>query len=260
MMPVPKTRRFRSIACGVDLSAQSAKALRYAGALARICGGRVTAVYAVDPLLSTAAAVAYDTSVIEASAHKDLARFVRLTLGAAGAARVDCVVAVGKPRLVMIDQARRLHADVVVLGTNARRGVRGLFFGSTTQAVLRRFRGATLVIPPRCRLPRAGWPRRTITAAVGEDTYRRTGIAAAARMAEMFGAWLSLVPDSAAAASAVASRAELVLYPLPRAARLAMFGQGSAAYHFICAARAPVMVLRASQRAQAGRRPIRRAA
>ena len=34
MMPTPKTRRYRKILCGVDFSAQSASALRYAAALA----------------------------------------------------------------------------------------------------------------------------------------------------------------------------------------------------------------------------------
>ena len=34
MMPPPRTRRFRSILCAVDFSPHSAKALRYAAALA----------------------------------------------------------------------------------------------------------------------------------------------------------------------------------------------------------------------------------
>ena len=51
MMPLPRTRGFRSILCAVDFSPHSAKALRYAAALARACGGRVTAIYAVDSLL-----------------------------------------------------------------------------------------------------------------------------------------------------------------------------------------------------------------
>jgi len=55
MRPSSK-RRFRSILCAVDFSRHSAMALRYAAALARNRQAWLTAVFAVDPLLSAAAA------------------------------------------------------------------------------------------------------------------------------------------------------------------------------------------------------------
>lgn len=245
MMPPPKTRRFRSIMCAVDFSPYSAKALRYAAALARSCGGTVTAMFAVDPLLSAAAATAYDSHVLERGAMKDLTRFVRGSLGASSdLLHIGCVVAIGKAGAVVVEQAHHLHADVVVLGTNARHGAGKLFFGSTTEAVLRRFRGPVLVVPPHARQPRRAWPCGSIVAAVSDAVYRRAEIAAAARMAEAFGAWLSIVPVAPVAAGSAAARAEMIIYALPRANRLRMFRQGSAAYQFICGARAPVLVIR----------------
>lgn len=238
MMPPPKTRQLRSILCGVDLSPVSAKALRYAVALANAAGGHVTAVLAVDPMLSAAAVVAYDSRIVEAGAAHDLARFLRRTVGAAAATRIGRVVAAGKPGAVVLDNARRLRADVIVLGTNARRGARKVLFGSTTRAVLRRFRGAVLVVPPHARVAQAGWPSGSIVAAVG-DGHRCAAINAAARVAEMFGSWLSLVP--AAPTRNVAPRAHLILYPLPRVKRPS-FAQGGAAYRFVCAAGGPVLV------------------
>src|SRR5689334_21008053 len=59
MMPPPRTHRFHVVLAAVDFSRQSAKAIRYAVALARAGGGRVVAVHAIDPLLAGAAARAY---------------------------------------------------------------------------------------------------------------------------------------------------------------------------------------------------------
>ena len=50
---------FKSIVCGVDFSPHSTRALQYAALLARVNRASLTAVYAVDPVLSTAAAAAY---------------------------------------------------------------------------------------------------------------------------------------------------------------------------------------------------------
>ena len=54
MMPVPKSHRFRSIVCAVDLSRHSAVALRYASALAAASGGTVKATSASDAAIQMA--------------------------------------------------------------------------------------------------------------------------------------------------------------------------------------------------------------
>jgi len=259
MLPLPKSHRFRSIVCAIDFSRPSAAALRYACAMAASSGGTVTALFVVDPLLSAAGAAAYDSKVVEREALRDLQRFVRATLGSSVAPGVQCAVATGPARKAVISEARRLRADVVVIGTNGRRGAPKLFFGSTAESVLRHFHGAVLVIPPRCRAPRQAWPGSTIVAAVGRDRHRRAEIGAAARVAEHFGAWLAIVPVDAGDGPKPDS-ATLVIYPLPRAGRLATFRQGGAAYRFICASRSPVLVIRAAGAGGRVRPPARRAA
>jgi nucleotide-binding universal stress UspA family protein len=259
MMPLAKSHRFRSIVCAVDLSRYSAAALRYASALAASAGGSLTAVVAVDPVLSAAAAVAYASPIVERDAARELSRFVRATLGDAEGSRTACVARVGPARAAVLKEAHRLHADIVVIGTSGRRRATKLFFGSTTEAVLRRFRGAVLVVPPHCRAPRGGWPGTSIVAAIGEDRHRRAEIGAAARMAEHFGAWLSIVPADLASATRP-GRAGLIIYPLPRAGRLRTFQQGSSAYRFICGSRAPVLVIRAARRGTTLRPLARRVA
>jgi hypothetical protein len=133
------------------------------------------------------------------------------------------------------------------MGTHGHRGAAKLFFGSTTEAVLRRFRGPVLAVPPHCRGPQAAWPGGSIVAAVDDGPHRRASLFAAARMADAFGAWLSVAPAVPATATRRATR--MIILPLPSRARLRMLRQGSAAYRFVCAARSPVLVLRAGTRA-----------
>jgi nucleotide-binding universal stress UspA family protein len=243
MMPPPRTPGFRSILCAVDFSRYSAKALRYAAALAASCGGRVTAIYALDPLLTAAAAAAYDSHVLERTALTDLKRFVRTSVHGDRAAGIGCIVAVGPAGAVVLAHARHARSGLIVMGTHGRRGVRKLFFGSTTEAVLRRFRGPVLAIPPRCREPRPGWPGGYIVAAVEDGAHRRALLSSAARMAEAFGAWLALAPVVPRPQRAARHDAQMIIFPLPQAAHFRMLRQGSAAYRFVCGARRPVLVM-----------------
>ena len=245
MMPPPRTRGFRSILCAVDFSPQSAKALRYAVALARASGGRVTAIHAVDPRL-TAAAGGCERRALEDHAREDLERFVRATARGAAAEPVHSVARVGPPGPVVLGYARHKRGVIIVLGTHGHHGVAKLYFGSTTEVVLRRFRGPVLVIPPHCREPRPAWPGGSLVAAIDERTHLRATISAAARIAEAIGGWLSLAPAAPATARRRSTR--LILLPLPAAARLRMLRQGSAAYRFVCAARSPVLMLRTGTR------------
>src|SRR5262245_25724063 len=142
MMPPPVMHRFHVILTGVDFSRASQTALRYAAATARIAGGRIVVVHAVNPLLTTAAARAYGERAVAKDAGRELERFIGKTLGAAAAKRVEYVVVEAPARHALIAEARRRHADLVVLGTTGRSGLSKTFFGSTTEAVLRRYDGA----------------------------------------------------------------------------------------------------------------------
>ena len=218
MMPTPKTRRYRKILCGVDFSAQSACALRYAAAIGSGPGDTITAVHAGNV------------------PRADLDRFVARTLGAVTAARVKTAVANGRPDLVVIAHAGRRKTDVIVMGT-----------GSNTLKVLRGVEGPVLVVPPRCRRPRPGWPAGPIGAAIGhDDRRRRAQLVAAVRAAHHFGGWLSIVP--AAPQRGAAGRPGLIIYPHARADRRQPWRQGSPARAFVLASRVPVLVVRTGHR------------
>jgi nucleotide-binding universal stress UspA family protein len=184
---------FRSILCGIDFSRESAMALRHAAALVRARRARLTAVFAVDPLLSAAAAAAYDTRGLAGTARLELQRFVRTTLGPRRAAAVGCMVVIGKPARAVLATAQRLGADLIVAGTHGLSGTRKVFFGSTTEAILRRSSVPVLAVPHTCRTPRRGWPGGVMVATVDLDDNAAAQASAAARTAKPYGAALSLV-------------------------------------------------------------------
>jgi nucleotide-binding universal stress UspA family protein len=247
MMPTPRPRRFRLILAAVDFSKASRRALQYAAATARVTGGRVVAIHALDPLLSAAAARAYAERALISDAETELARFVRQTLGAGEARAVECSVVVGPARQVLMQESRRRHSDAVVLGTNGRSGIAKVFFGSTTEALLRRYHGAVMVVSPRVPSPGKHWPDGRMVAAILEGPHRRAMVSAAARTAAVFGAWLTVataVPKSIRSGGHPA----LIVLPLPDGARLRTFGQGTRAYEFVRRAGAPVLVVHAGRR------------
>jgi len=255
-MPPPRQRRFRSIVCAIDFSRQSALGLRYAVAATAAAGGRVRAIHVVDPRRSAEAATAYARAALERDARRDLVRFVRETLGSTAAA--DCAVATGKPGPAVLAFARRCRASLVVVGTAGRRGASPLSFGSTTEAILRRFRGAVLAIPPRSGPPARGWPSGSLVAAIDGAAHRRARVTAAMRMAEVFGGWLSVAGQ--AKVGRRGSRPQLIILPIQRAPRVRMVRPVDAAYAFVRSAAAPVLVLRDGRDRRRQPAPARRAA
>ena len=184
---------FRSILCPVDFSGDSQAALRYADAVARRTGGRLTVLYVNDPWLANAAAAVYGRGASLAEhTRTELQRFVTRALGSARG--VACTIALGDPAKAIL----AARADLVVIGTHGLGGVGKLFFGSTTARVLARTRVPVLAVPATHgrrsrRRPRPGWPRGRVVAPLALDRTSRGSAARAARVARRFGTGLTLV-------------------------------------------------------------------
>ena len=74
--------RFRSILCPVDFSAQSGDAIRQAAHVARRSGGRLTVLFAYDPVLLAAAAAVYRRRrEFVQRTQVELEQFVRRSIG-----------------------------------------------------------------------------------------------------------------------------------------------------------------------------------
>jgi nucleotide-binding universal stress UspA family protein len=66
---------------------------------------------------------------------------------------VDCVVEAGVPSLVIVEQARLIEADTIVISTHGRTGVQRWIFGSVTQKVISQMPCPVMVVPGIKRQP-----------------------------------------------------------------------------------------------------------
>jgi universal stress protein A len=128
-----------SILCPVDFSEASRSALSYAAAIADHFGAHLTVLSVDDPLLADAAAAAGLSPGLADETRCELQRFCSEALShrRAGARTIDYLVATGKPALEILRAARELKADLIVISSRGRSGLRKMFLGSTTERVLR---------------------------------------------------------------------------------------------------------------------------
>jgi nucleotide-binding universal stress UspA family protein len=146
---MPTKGLFTSVLCPVDFSDHCRTALDLGVRLARASGARLNIVYVNDPLLAAAAEATYDERVMARQTDEELAAFLSSAAGPdplPGGVHIE--VAEGKPSEQIVRAAERLGADVVVMSTQGVTGARTIFFGSTTEGVLKHARIPVLVVPP----------------------------------------------------------------------------------------------------------------
>jgi nucleotide-binding universal stress UspA family protein len=140
---------FTSILCPVDFSTHSREAIRHAGAVARRSGGRLTVLFVNDPLLLMGGSRSSGgrKEFIQRT-RLELERFVKRSIGVRHQHDIALVVDAGNPADEIMRTAKRLRNDLIVMGTHGLSGFQKLFFGSTTEQVLRRAAIPVLAIPP----------------------------------------------------------------------------------------------------------------
>jgi nucleotide-binding universal stress UspA family protein len=154
--PVTRTSAmmFESILCPVDFSTHSRDALRHAVGAAHRFGGRVTVMFVNDPLLLIAASRSSGgrREFVERT-RVELARFVNRSIATLPPmqSEIAFVVSTGIPADEILRTAKQRRSDLVVMGTQGLTGFQKLFFGSTTEQVLRRVAIPVLAIPPSKR-------------------------------------------------------------------------------------------------------------
>jgi universal stress protein A len=137
-----------TILCPIDFSTASRGALRYAIAIAEHFGGRVTLLTVTDPLLREAAELRVGASWLTTRTEQDLQRFLeQVTSGRTESAHVTTSVVTGKPASEILTRAQQENADLIVMSSRGNSGVRKLFFGATTERVLRETTIPVLVTP-----------------------------------------------------------------------------------------------------------------
>jgi nucleotide-binding universal stress UspA family protein len=124
-----------------DFSAPSAQALRYGAALAERFSAHLLVIYAdtfvppVDFTISAAGVFDMPREELVETAREQLQAFAETNISRS--APYDVRVLVGTPIDAIVAQASETGADLIVMGTHGRTGLRRLLVGSVTEAVIR---------------------------------------------------------------------------------------------------------------------------
>jgi nucleotide-binding universal stress UspA family protein len=204
---MPKTRSpkspglFRSVLCPVDFSEHSAVALRYAAFLAKRSAGQLHVFHVNDPMLATAAAVAFADRSYANAALAELRPFVAKAVPAntMKAISIRYAVETGEAARMIASAAKRFGCDLIVMGTHGLSGLEKVLIGSTTERMLRRASLPLLAIPPSpsqamsAQEPAPLWPGTAILAPVDLREQSTRDVRDAEQVARAFGTDLVLV-------------------------------------------------------------------
>jgi len=124
----------------IDFSDCSKKALQYALPLAKEHEAAITLLYVVAPAYGAGEYGAIDYAQLEASmregGEKELARLIVDEVR--GEVSADPLVCVGSPSVNIIEVARSLPADLIVISTHGRTGLKHVLLGSVAEHVVQR--------------------------------------------------------------------------------------------------------------------------
>lgn len=138
-----------TIICPTDFSDASRSAIQYGAVVAEHVGSRLVIMAVEDPLLTEAVDLGTGSVWDPEATKRELAVFADHALGKhkLRSATLEFEVAVGKPANEILRVARELKADLLVMSTHGLTGMRKLFFGSTTERVLRETTVPVLATP-----------------------------------------------------------------------------------------------------------------
>jgi nucleotide-binding universal stress UspA family protein len=192
MNPLAITR----ILAPTDLSDSSIPALRYARLFADRFSATLTVMY-TDPIvypieyIGVADAFSFAATPEQVAAlRKEVERHAAPAINGP----YDIEVTVGQPVPAILSTARERNADLIVMGTHLRHGWRRALLGSVSDSVLHSSSCPVLTVASND--PYAGKPPYAVTSImcpVNFSDVARDAVLVAARLAEVFGAHLTLV-------------------------------------------------------------------
>ncbi len=138
-----------TVLCPVDFSEPSRSALCYAAAVADHFGARLIVLAVDDPLLDAVVTSTGRVPSLASQTTRELQQFCceTLTNVSAGPKTVEFRVTAGKPAPAILREAQQLKPDLMVISSRGRGGIRKMFFGSTTERVLRETTVPVIITP-----------------------------------------------------------------------------------------------------------------
>lgn len=138
-----------SVLCPVDFSVASRGALRYGAAIAQHFQAGLTVLTVNDPLVEEAAEIRLGRDWLPQDSEHELRRFLDDAFaGPPPVQDIDLAIATGKPAPEILRVAAERRHDLIVMSSHGLTGIRKMFFGATTERVLRETHVPVLVTPP----------------------------------------------------------------------------------------------------------------
>jgi len=135
----------RRILVPIDFSRQSLKALDFATSLAHALNGDVTLIHALDPLHAPARYDSPKIRQLRAEALEDAKEKLKEIAEENDGAGHHVVGGIAHKSIVQF--AKKMNADLIVMGSYGRSGVKRLLAGSTAENVVRHTQCPVLVVP-----------------------------------------------------------------------------------------------------------------
>jgi nucleotide-binding universal stress UspA family protein len=141
-------RQFSRILVAIDQSENSAKAFDYAIQLARMSGGKVFAVFAIEiPTATYGVTITFSEleKYLEEEGNKflhELAQKVEQEYGV----KLEPIVQKGHASEVILDSAESIKADIIVMGSRGMTSIKELFLGSVSHAIVNQANVPVLIV------------------------------------------------------------------------------------------------------------------
>ncbi|HUY19315.1 MAG TPA: universal stress protein [Candidatus Binataceae bacterium] len=149
--------RLSTILCPVDFDPNSFQALRLASEVCQEQNATLYVLHVVDVAIPAKVQVTAPFDKMEAAVTKKLARLAREKIDAR--VRYQLQVETGDPGFQILDAAKRVGADLIVLATHGRKGLRRLILGSVAERIVREASCPVLTLRPTARRVQAQRPR-----------------------------------------------------------------------------------------------------
>src|SRR5262249_43447565 len=131
--------RLKSILVPIDFSAEAKKALAYAVPFARQFGARLTVLHVVEPValpdFAKSFPLAIENDKVKADCKRHLQRIVK-DLEIDPAVMEKTLVRCGRSFNEIVDAARTLKTDLIIIATHGYTGLKHALLGSTTERVV----------------------------------------------------------------------------------------------------------------------------
>ncbi|MCF6268196.1 MAG: universal stress protein [Melioribacteraceae bacterium] len=132
----------KKILVPIDFSDYSKKALKYTVSFAQQFNSEINLVYVIEPIiypadLSMGQMVIPRANIdFEEKSEKELSTLAKKEIGEL--LSYNILVKTGKPFMEIIEAAKEIDADLIIIATHGHTGVEHLLFGSTSEKVVRK--------------------------------------------------------------------------------------------------------------------------